>query len=85
MSSKIWGKVKKRVRQWSAKVGLRSLKVPTNEDVRDNPGALFAKVTPLKTEGLNEMTDFSQLTDLILKEFHGQKVSDKKHDLYQYL
>lgn len=83
MSSKIWGKVKKRVRQWSAKVGLRSLKVP-NEDVRDNPGALFAKVTPLKTEGLDEMTDFSELTDLILKEFHGQKVSDKTLDHYQF-
>ena len=73
MSSKIWGKVKKRVRQWSAKVGLRSLKA-SNDEVRDNPGALFAKVTPLKSEGLNEMTDFSELTDLILKEFHGQKV-----------
>ena len=76
MSSKIWGKVKKRVRQWSAKVGLRSLKAP-NDEVRDNPGALFAKVTPLKSEGLSEMTDFSELTDLILKEFHGQKVFKK--------
>lgn len=77
MSSKIWGKVKKRVRQWSAKVGLRSLKVQNDVTVRDNPGALFAKVTRLKTEGLNEMTNFSELTDLILREFHGQKVSEK--------
>jgi len=77
MSSKIWGKVKKRVRQWSAKVRLRSLKVQNDETVRENPEALFAKVTPLKTEGFNEMTNFSELTDMILREFHGQKVSEK--------